>query len=202
MAEHKRSTFARTYISYFKRFSLCAGSIRRNVVVKNVSNGEKIVLSGFLSFERKYDDAMLPLGLTYSAHPVACAAAVETLKIYEDDSLIENAAEMGRYLAKQVELLKPQHTSIGDYRNTGLLGCIELVKNRATKEPMAPFNAKPDEMLVMNKVAAKIKELGMFTFVRWSYIFIAPPLCVTREQINEGLAIINAAITIADCYTK
>jgi len=150
----------------------------------------------------KYDDAMLPLGLTYSAHPVACAAAVETLKIYEDDSLIKNAAEMGRYLAKQVELLKQQHTSIGDYRNTGLLGCIELVKNRATKEPMAPFNAKPDEMLVMNKVAAKIKELGMFTFVRWSYIFIAPPLCVTREQINEGLAIISEAITIADCYTK
>ena len=150
----------------------------------------------------KYDDAMLPLGLTYSAHPVACAAAVETLKIYEDDNLIENAAEMGRYLEEQVELLKQQHTSIGDYRNTGLLGCIELVKNRATKEPMAPFNAKPDEMAVMNNVAAKIKELGMYTFVRWSYIFIAPPLCVTREQINEGLAIISEAITIADGYTK
>ena len=101
-----------------------------------------------------------------------------------------------------MELLKQQHTSIGDYRNTGLLGCIELVKNRATKEPMAPFNAKPDEMAVMNNVAAKIKELGMYTFVRWSYIFIAPPLCVTREQINEGLAIISEAITIADGYTK
>ncbi len=76
------------------------------------------------------------------------------------------------------------------FRNTGLLGCIELVKNRETKEPMAPFNAKPDEMVVMNKVAAKIRELGMYTFVRWSYIFIAPPLIVNREQIDEGLAII------------
>ena len=87
--------------------------------------------------------------------------------------------------------MKKKHPSIGDWRNTGLLGCIELVKNRKTKEPMAPFNAKPDEMVVMNKVAAKIKELGMYTFVRWSYIFIAPPLCITKEQIDEGLAIIR-----------
>ena len=66
---------------------------------------------------------------------------------------------------------------------------------------MAPFNAKPDEMVVMNKVAAKIKELGMYTFVRWSYIFIAPPLIVTKEQIDEGLAIISEAIAVADEYT-
>jgi taurine---2-oxoglutarate transaminase len=146
----------------------------------------------------KFDDTMLALGLTYSAHPVACAAALETLKIYEDEGLIENAAAMGKYMEQQVEKLKEQHPSIGEFRNTGLLGCIELVKNRITKEPMAPFNAKPDEMVVMNKVAAKIKELGMYTFVRWSYIFVAPPLCVTKDQIDEGLAIISEAIKIAD----
>jgi len=150
----------------------------------------------------RYDDTMLALGLTYSAHPVACAAALETLKIYEDDGLIENAVLMGKYVNEQVELLKQKHPSIGDFRNTGLLGCIELVKNRTTKEPMAPFNAKPDEMVVMNKVAAKIKELGMYTFVRWGYIFIAPPLCVTKEQIDEGLAIISEAILIADEYVN
>ena len=150
----------------------------------------------------KYDDAMLPLGLTYSAHPVACAAALETLKIYEDDNLIANVVAMGKYLAAQVGLLKHKHPSIGDYRNTGLLGCIELVKNKITKEPMAPFNAKPDDMMVMNRVAAKIKELGMYTFVRWSYIFIAPPLCVTKAQIDEGLAIISEAILIADKYMQ
>jgi taurine--2-oxoglutarate transaminase len=170
----------------------------------------KGLTSGYLPFgclmvsdkiASKYDDTMLALGLTYSAHPVCCAAALEMLKIYEDDNLIANAATMGKYIEQQVDKLKQKHPSIGDFRNTGLLGCIELVKNRTTKEPMAPFNAKPDEMVVMNKVAAKIKELGMYTFVRWSYIFIAPPLIVTKEQIDEGLAIISEAIKIADEHT-
>jgi len=146
----------------------------------------------------KFDDTVLSLGLTYSAHPVSCAAALETLKIYEDDGLVANAAAMGRYVEAEVEKLKAKHPSIGDFRNTGLLGCIELVKNRKTKEPMAPFNAGAADMAVMNKVAAKIKDLGMYTFVRWSYIFIAPPLIVTKEQIDEGLAIISEAISIAD----
>ena len=167
----------------------------------------KGLTSGYLPFgclmvsdkiAAKYDDTVLALGLTYSAHPVSCAAALEMLKIYEDDNLIANAAAMGKYVEQQVELLKKKHPSIGDFRTTGLLGCIELVKNKTTKEPMAPFNAKPDEMAIMNKVAAKIKDLGMYTFVRWSYIFIAPPLCVTKEQIDEGLAIISEAIAIAD----
>jgi len=148
----------------------------------------------------KYDDSMLPLGLTYSAHPVCCAAALETLKIYEDDHLIENAVSMGKYINQRVKEMKAKHPSIGDFRNTGLLGCIELVKNRTTKDPMAPFNATAEQMVVMNKVAAKIKELGMYTFVRWSYIFIAPPLCITKEQVDEGLAIISEAIAIADEY--
>jgi taurine---2-oxoglutarate transaminase len=148
----------------------------------------------------KFDDTMLALGLTYSAHAVSCAAALATLKVYEDDKLFENAKAMGAYIEQQVELLKQKHPSIGDFRNTGLLGCIELVKNRKTKEPMAPFNAKPDEMVIMNKVAAKLLELGMYTFVRWGFIFIAPPLTITKEQVDEGLAIISQAISIADEY--
>ena len=147
-----------------------------------------------------YDDKPLMLGLTYSAHAVACAASLEVLKIYEDEDMIANAAAMGKYIESRVEEMKAKHPSIGDFRNTGLLGCIELVKNRTTKEAMAPFNAKPDEMVIMNKVAAKIKELGMYTFVRWNYIFIAPPLCITKEQVEEGLAIISQGIAIADEY--
>ncbi|MBS1762809.1 MAG: aminotransferase class III-fold pyridoxal phosphate-dependent enzyme [Bacteroidetes bacterium] len=146
----------------------------------------------------KYDDNVLPLGLTYSAHPVCIAAALATIKIYEDDNLIENARKMGKYLDGRIEDLKKKHPSIGDWRNTGLLGCIELVKDRKTKEPLAPFNAKPDQMAVMNKVAAKLKELGMYTFVRWNYIFIAPPLCINQEEMEEGLAMISEAISIAD----
>lgn len=149
---------------------------------------------------RQFNDKPLPLGLTYSAHAVACAAAVEVLQIYEDENLIENAAQMGKYMEAQVAGLMKKHPSIGDYRNTGLLGCIELVKNRKTKEPMAPWNSGPAEMDIMNKVAAKISELGMFTFVRWNYIFTAPPLCVTKEQVDEGLDIISKAIAVADPY--
>ncbi|HAZ93165.1 MAG TPA: aspartate aminotransferase family protein, partial [Chitinophagaceae bacterium] len=98
----------------------------------------------------KYNDAVLPLGLTYSAHPVCCAAALETIKVYEEENLIERAAEMGKYLEQKVDELKMKHPSIGDFRNTGLLGCIELVKNKKTKEPIAPFNANANEMTVMN----------------------------------------------------
>ena len=146
----------------------------------------------------KFDDVYLSIGLTYSAHPVCCAAALEVLKIYEEDNLIENCVAMEKYLDNKIEGLKAKHPSIGDWRNTGLLGCLELVKNKETKEPMAPFNTKPDEMVVMSKVAAKIRELGMYTFVRWNYIFIAPPLCINEKQIDEGLAIISEAISIAD----
>ncbi len=176
-------------------------------VIPDMIATAKGITSGYIPFgalivsdkiAAHYNDKPLMLGLTYSAHPVSCAAALEVLKIYEDDNLIENAAEMGLYIDQRVEEMKKVHPSIGDFRNTGLLGCIELVKNRVSKEPMAPFNAKPDEMAVMNKVAAKIKQLGMYTFVRWNYIFIAPPLCITKEQVDEGLAIISEAIKIAD----
>ncbi len=151
---------------------------------------------------KTYDDNVLWLGLTYSAHAVCCAAGVAVLNIYEEDRLIENTVAMGKYIDQRVEELKKKHPSIGDFRNTGLLGCIEIVKNRTTKEPMAPFNAKPDEMVVMNKVAAKLKDLGMYTFVRWNFIFIAPPLCINKEQVDEGLAMISEAIAIADGYVS
>ena len=109
---------------------------------------------------------------------------------------------MGKYLDSEIAKLRKKHISIGDWRNTGLLGCLELVKNQKTKEPHAPFNAKPSEMGVMPQVAAKLSELGMYTFVRWNYIFIAPPLIVTKKQIDEGLAMISEALLIADavCY--
>ena len=147
-----------------------------------------------------FDDRPLPLGLTYSAHPVACAAANAVIDIYEKEGLVENAALMGKYLEGRVEELKKKHVSIGDFRNTGLLGCIELVKNRDTKEPMAPWNAKPEQMKIMSQVAARIRELGMYTFVRWNWIFTVPPLCITKDQIDEGLHIISQAIAIADDY--
>ena len=147
-----------------------------------------------------FNDNPMIIGLTYSAHPTLCAAALENLKIIEDDNLVERAAKMGLYIEAEVEKLKRKHKSIGDFRNTGLLGCIELVKNRKTKEPITPWNAAPEDMEVTNKMAAKIRELGMFTFVRWNYIFIAPPLNVSKTEVDEGLKIISQAIAIADKY--
>lgn len=148
----------------------------------------------------RFDDQVLWLGLTYSAHPVSCAAALEVLKIYEDENMIANAAEMGKYIDKRMKEMQDIHPSIGDFRNTGLLGCIELVKNRQTKEPMAPYNAKAGDMKIMNEVSACLRELGMYTFVRWNYIFIAPPLCININQVDEGLNIISEALKIADKY--
>ncbi len=145
-----------------------------------------------------FNNKALPLGLTYSGHAVACASALAVLEIYEEGNLIERAVELGKYMDARAEEMKEKHPSIGDFRNTGLLGCFELVKNRETKEPMAPWNATPAEMGVMSQVAAKIKELGMFTFVRWNYIFTAPPLISTKAQIDEGLDIISQAIALAD----
>lgn len=149
----------------------------------------------------RFDEQVLWLGLTYSAHPVSCAAALEVLKIYEDENMIANAAEMGKYIDRRMREMQDIHPCIGDFRNTGLLGCIELVKNRNTKEPMAPYNSKAGEMAVMNEVATCLRKLGMYTFVRWNYIFIAPPLCITIEQIEEGLSIISEALKIADKHS-
>ncbi len=173
-------------------------------MAKGITSGY-IPLGGMMVKEeiiKQFDDKPLPIGLTYSAHAVACAAANAVIDIYEEENLIENAAKMGAYLDASMEKMKDKHPSIGDFRNTGLLGVIELVKNRKTKEPMAPWNAAPSEMETMNKVAAKLTELGLFTFVRWNWIFTAPPLCITKEQIDEGLDIISQAISIADQQYK
>ncbi|MDH5413348.1 MAG: aminotransferase class III-fold pyridoxal phosphate-dependent enzyme, partial [Flavobacteriaceae bacterium] len=147
-----------------------------------------------------FNDTPMALGLTYSAHAVACAAAIENLKIIEEENLVEKAAKTGIYIEAEVEKLKAKHPSIGDFRNTGLLGCIELVKNRKTKEPTTPWNAKAKDMEATNKMAAKIRQLGMFTFVRWNWIFIAPPLNITKAEVDEGLDIISKTIAIADEY--
>ena len=151
---------------------------------------------------KHFDEHNLTIGLTYSAHAVSCAAGLENLKIMQEENMVDNAAEMGKYIDQVVEGLKEKHPSIGDFRNTGLLGVIELVKNRATKEPVTHWNAKPEDSKATHRIAAKIREAGMFTFVKWNFIFIAPPLNITKDQIDEGFEIISQALDIADEYYK
>ena len=171
-------------------------------VAKGLTSGY-LPLGGVIVKEKiaKYfEDKPMPIGLTYSAHAVSCAAALANIRVYEEEGLIDNAKNMGVYLEERMKEMQEKHPSIGDFRNTGLLGCIELVKNRDTKEPVTPWNAKPSDMEACNRMAAKIRELGMFTFVRWNWIFIAPPLCITKEEIDEGLEILSQTISIADEY--
>jgi taurine--2-oxoglutarate transaminase len=186
-------------------------AIEHHDVVPDMMCMAKGITSGYVplgalvvsdTIARHFDDRFLAIGLTYSAHAVACAAALENIRIMEEEGMVENAARMGRYLESRVEEMKEKHPSIGDFRTTGLLGCFELVKNRRTKEPVTPWNAKPQDMEITNKMAAAVRANGMFTFVRWNWIFTAPPLCVTEEQIDEGLEIIGKAISIADEYVS
>ena len=145
-----------------------------------------------------FNNKFLPLGLTYSAHSVACAAANSVLDICDKENLNENATNIGSYTDQLMKKLINKHPSIGDWRNTGMLGCIELVKNRKAKEPLAPFNASASEMKQMNQVTSKLRELGMFTYCKWNFIFVAPPLIATKEEIDEGIDIISKALSIAD----
>lgn len=147
---------------------------------------------------KHFDNNALYCGLTYSSYPIGCAAALACMKVYQEDNLIENAARMGKVLEAGLRKLQEKHICVGDVRGIGLFWLLDLVKNRETKEPMNGFNKPVSE--AMGKVSARLKELGMSTFVRWDWVFAAPPLCITEEQIHEGLAIIDDALGLADPY--
>ena len=141
-----------------------------------------------------FDDKYLYAGLTYSGHALACAAAIATIAVYEEDHLMENAITVGRHLGEALESLKVRHQSVGDVRYIGLFSAIELVANRETKEVLAPS--------VMAEVGKVLRQNGLFTFIMannmGSIVFVVPPLCITREQVDEGLAIVETALGVAD----
>ncbi len=146
----------------------------------------------------KFDNTPMMIGLTYNAHPVSMAAALAVINIYESDNLIENTRKMGAYLESKITKMRAKHPSMGAFRNTGLLGCLDVLKNKTTGELISPYNGAGDDLKVTNLIAGKLRALGLYTFVRWGYIFIAPPLCVTEAEIDEGLAIISEALKISD----
>jgi taurine--2-oxoglutarate transaminase len=145
-----------------------------------------------------FQDRPLPMGLTYSGHPVSTAAGVATIGVYHEQRLIENAREMGKILKEGLEELKDKHPSVGDVRSIGLFAVVELVKDKETKEPLAPWNAKPHEMGVMAKVPGALRERGMYTFSKWNWIFVVPPLCINEAELREGLRIIDDVLDITD----
>jgi taurine--2-oxoglutarate transaminase len=134
-------------------------------------------------------------GLTYNSHPLACAAALATLSVYEEDDLIENARRMGSVMRSMLEELQRKHPSVGATRNIGLFGVVELVKNAKTREPLAPFNGTSPEMQALGKF---FREQGLYTFVRWNTFFTNPPLCITEGEMREAFAIIDKGLEITD----
>jgi taurine--2-oxoglutarate transaminase len=145
-----------------------------------------------------FNENPLVCGLTYSGHPVGCAATLAAIEVYEEEGLIERSRVMGEKLAAGLARLKETHHCVGDVRSVGLFGVIECVKDRKTREPLAPWNARADQMGAMGKIAARLRESGMHTFVRWNWIFTVPPLCITDEELQEGLDIIDDALILGD----
>jgi taurine--2-oxoglutarate transaminase len=134
-------------------------------------------------------------GLTYNSHPLGLAAALATIRVYEEDGLIEHSRKMGELMGRHHRELAERHPSVGAARNIGLFGILELVRNRETMEPMAPYNGNSDEMKAIGKF---LDERGLFTMLRWNGIMTNPPLCITEEQLAEGFGVIDEALVIAD----
>jgi taurine--2-oxoglutarate transaminase len=147
------------------------------------------------SVHEYFDDHVFWGGLTYNSHPLALAAALATIRVYEEDGLIEHSRKMGEVMARHHRELYDKHRSVGLVRNIGLFGILELVRDRGTMEPMAPFNGTSDEMKAISKF---LDERGLFTMVRWNGIMTNPPLCTTEEQLAEGFGIIDEALALAD----
>ena len=142
-----------------------------------------------------FKDKVFYGGLTYNSHPVGCAAALATIAVYEEDGLIERAARMGHVMRAHHEALYAKHPSLGGIRNIGLFGILELVRDRATYEPLAPYNGASPETKAVGKY---LRDHGLYTFVRWNTIMTNPPLTITEEQLADGFAIIDAALDLAD----
>jgi taurine--2-oxoglutarate transaminase len=142
-----------------------------------------------------FQDKMFPGGLTYSSHALACAAALATIAVYEEDDLINRAKRTGKLMAELMSDLATRHPSVGAARSIGLFGVIELIRNRKTRQPMAPFNGTSPEMAALGKF---FRQEGLFTFVRWNYFFTNPPLIITEEQLRDAFNIIDRGLEITD----
>jgi taurine---2-oxoglutarate transaminase len=142
-----------------------------------------------------FRDKVFQGGLTYNSHPMACATALATIAVYEEDDLVGNARRLGPVMEGLLRGLAGKHPIIGAHRNLGLFGIVELVRDRASRTPLAPFGGTSDEM---KRLSALFRELGLYTFTRWHTFFTNPPLCITEGELREGFEIIDAALTRID----
>ena len=145
-------------------------------------------------------DKYLAGGLTYSGHPLACAAAVASIRAFQEEGIVENAAAMGKVLAEALPALAAKHPSIGEVRGLGLFWGLELVRDRATREPLVPFNAGGEANAPMARLGKAATQRGLFLMTHFNMVMICPPLTITRDELDEGLGIIDEVLSIADEY--
>jgi len=146
-----------------------------------------------------FDERVFESGLTYTSHPISLAAAVANIHVMREDKLVENAAALGPELKRMLSDLGEAHPSVGDVRSIGLFGIVELVRDRKTKEPMAPWNGSSPEMAALKKYCT---EHGLFLYTHWHTALIIPPLVITKEQLQEGLSVLDRALEITDQGVK
>lgn len=143
-----------------------------------------------------FNDHTLLCGLTYSGHPLACAAGIACLDYYESAHILDNVNKVGKVLGLELEKLKAKHKSVGDVRYIGLFSSIELVKDKVTKEPLVEYGR--DKEGVMGKIIGRLKALGFMTYSHENMIFVCPPLIITEEQIKEELVKVDKVLDIVD----
>ncbi|HET7145490.1 MAG TPA: aminotransferase class III-fold pyridoxal phosphate-dependent enzyme [Anaerolineales bacterium] len=146
-----------------------------------------------------FDEHAFESGLTYTSHPISLAAAVANINVIKEDKIVEHAAGMGTVLRRMLTDLGEAHPSIGEVRNIGLFGIIELVKDRKTKEPMAPWNGTAPEMIALRKYCI---DHGLFLYTHWHTVLIIPPLIISEEQLKEGMDVLDKALEITDKAVK
>jgi taurine---2-oxoglutarate transaminase len=141
-------------------------------------------------------------GLTYSGHPLACAAAVASIEAFKEEGIVENAAEMGGVFAEHLRALQDKHPSIGEVRGLGCFWGVELVRSRETREPLVPFNASGEAFAPMARVSKAALDRGLYLMTHWNVIMVCPPLTITRDELDEGISTLDEALAIADEYTS
>ncbi|MEW6401168.1 MAG: aminotransferase class III-fold pyridoxal phosphate-dependent enzyme [Chloroflexota bacterium] len=146
-----------------------------------------------------FDEHVFESGLTYTSHPISLAAAVANIDVMRADKIVEHAAGMGPVLKRMLSDLGEAHPSVGEVRNIGLFGILELVKDRKTKEPMAPWNSSSPEMNALRKHCL---DHGLFLYTHWHTVLIIPPLIITEEQLKEGMDVLDQALAITDRAAK
>jgi taurine--2-oxoglutarate transaminase len=146
-----------------------------------------------------FNERVFQGGLTYNSHPISLAAAVANIQVIQQDRLVEHAAAMGPVLHRLLTDLGEQHPSVGEVRSIGLFGIIELVKDRQTREPMAPFDGNSPEMTALRKY---MLDHGVYVYTHWHTMLIIPPLIINEEQLKEGFAVLDEALAITDQATK